>query len=215
MAVFFVGLPKPIAQFALLLPDDQVEDREPEGKYHIGRKIIGNECKPQQCQRHLDVSGMPHPRVEPFGDRCGRMPLWVLALAPAVLYLVPPLAVRLAVRIHPLPNGRCEIGSAGFLVWWLTAELLHRITAAFFLAPKRMAVRVVDLLIREHPELAPLRPRCLRELAALENDPAYRRMMYSRADLPISSHLLDGFPELASFRDFLLGPPSAPAEAAA
>lgn len=97
----------------------------------------------------------------------------------------------------------------------LTAELLHRITAAFFLAPKRMAVRVLDLLIREHPDLAPLRPRFLRELAALENDPTYRRMMYSREDLPISSHLLDRYPELAPFRDFLLGPPPAVAEAAA
>jgi hypothetical protein len=97
----------------------------------------------------------------------------------------------------------------------LTAELLRRIVATFFLAPKRMAVRVVDLLIREHPELAPLRPRCLRELAALENDPVYRRMMYSREELPISFHLLDSFPELAALRDFLLGPPSASAEAAA
>jgi len=97
----------------------------------------------------------------------------------------------------------------------LTAGLLHRITAAFFLAPRRMAVRVLDLLIREHPDLAPLRPRCLRELAALKNDPAYRRMMYSREDLPISAHLLGRFPELASFRDFLLGAPPASAEAAA
>ena len=97
----------------------------------------------------------------------------------------------------------------------LTAELLRRIVAAFFLAPKRMAVRVVDLLIREHPDLALLRPRCLRELAALENDPAYRRMMYSREELPVSFHLLDSFPELAAFRDFLLGPPPAAAEAAA
>lgn len=52
----------------------------------------------------------------------GRTPLWTLALAPAVLYLLPPLAVRLTVLIHPLPSGRCEIGSAGFLVWWLTAQ---------------------------------------------------------------------------------------------
>lgn len=97
----------------------------------------------------------------------------------------------------------------------LMAELLHRITAAFFLAPTRMAVRVLDLLIREHPEVAPLRPRCVRELAALGSDPAYRRMMYSRDELPVSFHLLDGYPELASFRDFLLGPPPLPAEAAA
>jgi hypothetical protein len=52
----------------------------------------------------------------------GKTPLWTLALAPGVLYLVPPLAVRLAVLVHPLPNGRCEIGSADFLVWWLTAQ---------------------------------------------------------------------------------------------
>lgn len=97
----------------------------------------------------------------------------------------------------------------------LTAELLHRITAAFFLAPKRMAVRILDLLILEHPELAFLRPRCVRELAALGNDPAYRRMMYSREDLPISFHLLDRYPEMASFRGFLLGPPAVSAEAMA
>lgn len=52
----------------------------------------------------------------------GKTPLWTLALAPGVLYLVPPLAVRLAVLVHPLPNGKCDIGSAGFLVWWLTAQ---------------------------------------------------------------------------------------------
>jgi len=52
----------------------------------------------------------------------GKAPLWVLALAPLVLYLLPPLAVRLTLLIHPLPNGRCELGSAAFLVWWLTAQ---------------------------------------------------------------------------------------------
>jgi hypothetical protein len=97
----------------------------------------------------------------------------------------------------------------------LTAELLHRVTAAFFLAPRRTAVRILDLLIREHPELAPLRPRCVGELAALGTDPAYRRMMYSREELPISFHLLDRHPELAAFRDLLQGPRPAPSEAAA
>jgi hypothetical protein len=46
----------------------------------------------------------------------------LLLLAPAVLYLVPPLLVRLATLHAPLPHGRVELASAGFLRWWFTTQ---------------------------------------------------------------------------------------------
>jgi hypothetical protein len=45
-----------------------------------------------------------------------------LGLAPAVLYLVPPLMVRVATLVAPLPRGRVELASAGFLRWWFTSQ---------------------------------------------------------------------------------------------
>jgi hypothetical protein len=45
-----------------------------------------------------------------------------LAVAPALLYLVPPLLVRLATLHRPLPHGRVELASGEFLRWWLTSQ---------------------------------------------------------------------------------------------
>ena len=50
-----------------------------------------------------------------------RDPRW-LALAPVVLYLVPPLLVRLATLRAPLPHGRVELASGAFLRWWFTSQ---------------------------------------------------------------------------------------------
>src|SRR4051794_37591076 len=44
------------------------------------------------------------------------------ALAAAVLYLVPPLLVRLATAGRPLPEGRVDLASAAFLRWWVTSQ---------------------------------------------------------------------------------------------
>ena len=43
-------------------------------------------------------------------------------LTPAILFLVPPLVVRASTWWSPLPSGRVEPGSGGFLHWWFTAQ---------------------------------------------------------------------------------------------
>jgi hypothetical protein len=43
-------------------------------------------------------------------------------LSPAILFLLPPLAVRAATWWRPLASGRLEPGSRGFLHWWFTAQ---------------------------------------------------------------------------------------------
>jgi hypothetical protein len=42
--------------------------------------------------------------------------------SPAVLYLLPPLAVRLQARVWPLPRGRVDLASGAFLRWWASAQ---------------------------------------------------------------------------------------------
>jgi hypothetical protein len=46
----------------------------------------------------------------------------LIALAPVVLYLLPPLLVRLATLGRPLPQGRVELASSPFLRWWITSQ---------------------------------------------------------------------------------------------
>jgi len=47
---------------------------------------------------------------------------WLLVLAPVILFLLPPLLVRLATWLRPLPVGRIELASPEFLRWWFTAQ---------------------------------------------------------------------------------------------
>jgi hypothetical protein len=51
--------------------------------------------------------------------RTGPAAAW---LTPAILFLLPPLAVRAHARWRPLASGRLEPGSRGFLHWWFTAQ---------------------------------------------------------------------------------------------
>ena len=53
---------------------------------------------------------------------CGYAPLWVIALAPACLYLLPPLVVRLTLLVFPIADGRFRLTDAEFLRWWFTAQ---------------------------------------------------------------------------------------------
>ena len=41
---------------------------------------------------------------------------------PVVLYLLPPIAVRLQLRVWPLPHGRVDLASGPFLRWWASAQ---------------------------------------------------------------------------------------------
>jgi hypothetical protein len=43
-------------------------------------------------------------------------------LTPAILFLVPPLVVRVSTWWRPLATGRLEPGSGDFLHWWFTAQ---------------------------------------------------------------------------------------------
>ena len=47
---------------------------------------------------------------------------WLLVLAPVILFLLPPLMVRLGTWRKPLPVGRIDLGSPEFLRWWFTAQ---------------------------------------------------------------------------------------------
>lgn len=46
---------------------------------------------------------------------------WI-AVTPVVLYLLPPIAVRITQWWRPLPSGRAELASGSFLRWWATAQ---------------------------------------------------------------------------------------------
>ena len=52
----------------------------------------------------------------------GRAGLRVAWLSPIVLFLVPPVVVRLATAWKPLSTGVVDPGSAAFLYWWFTAQ---------------------------------------------------------------------------------------------
>jgi hypothetical protein len=77
----------------------------------------------------------------------------------------------------------------------INAELFKWVIERFFLRPTSSAVRVIDLLIAEFPELNACRPRIVRELYALNDNIEYQRMMYSRASTPIMFSLFDRLPE--------------------
>src|SRR5262245_49986401 len=52
----------------------------------------------------------------------GWSPMRVMWLAPACLYLVPPVIVRLITLRRALAPGRIELASADFLRWWATTQ---------------------------------------------------------------------------------------------
>jgi hypothetical protein len=47
---------------------------------------------------------------------------WLVVLALGILYLLPPLMVRLATWCWPLPAGDVALASPAFLRWWFTAQ---------------------------------------------------------------------------------------------
>jgi hypothetical protein len=85
----------------------------------------------------------------------------------------------------------------GHLFRWLVGE--------FFNAPKRASLRVVDELVREHPELGSRKAAMRRQVAALAGDGAYHRSLYARHIVPRSFARFDGAPELHAMRHVLPG----------
>jgi hypothetical protein len=51
-----------------------------------------------------------------------RWPRWTWCLAPAWLLVVPPLVVRMILAIRPIPQTEIAVGSAPFMIWWLTSQ---------------------------------------------------------------------------------------------
>ena len=47
---------------------------------------------------------------------------WLYVLPPIVLFLVPPLLVRIATFRRPLGEGEIPLASPAFLQWWFTAQ---------------------------------------------------------------------------------------------
>jgi predicted metal-dependent hydrolase len=67
---------------------------------------------------------------------------------------------------------------------------------AFFMRPTRAAVRVLDVLVGEAPELRISQRRMVRELKALDRDERFRRMMLSPESTPVTFRLMERYPEL-------------------
>jgi hypothetical protein len=66
---------------------------------------------------HAAVAAIPLVAVSTGAGRSGL--IW---LAPALLYLLPPLVVRTVLLWRPLPVGRVPADDPGFLTWWFTAQ---------------------------------------------------------------------------------------------
>jgi hypothetical protein len=67
----------------------------------------------------LHVLGTLTPLLFAFFGAADWRAVWI---CPIVLFLVPPLVVRAATLIRPLPAGRVDIESRDFLVWWFSAQ---------------------------------------------------------------------------------------------
>ena len=76
-----------------------------------------------------------------------------------------------------------------------SARLFRTIVGTLLVTPVHSTARVVRVLGAEYPELAPLLPRMLQELADLRNNREYHEMMYSRRSTPVTFALFDEFPE--------------------
>ena len=86
-----------------------------------------------------------------------------------------------------------------------TALLFRGIVGTLLMTPVHSTARVVRVLAAEYPELAPLVPRMLGELASLPDNADYHEMMYSRRTTPVTFELFDEFPEFHQMRAVLRG----------
>jgi hypothetical protein len=86
-----------------------------------------------------------------------------------------------------------------------TALLFRAIVGTLLVTPVHSTTRVIRVLAAEYPELAPVVPRMLRELRALQGSVEYHQMMYSRRTTPVTFALFDEFPEFHQMRTVLRG----------
>lgn len=86
----------------------------------------------------------------------------------------------------------------------MQARLFGVMMAEFFTAPKRAGKAVLQALLDEFPELAPLGADLHRELAALATSRNYHASLYSRATTPRAFALFDELPEFKDIGRYLL-----------
>jgi hypothetical protein len=72
----------------------------------------------------------------------------------------------------------------------------------FIVAPKRAAVRVLDALVGQHPDLQPLLPRLKTELRDLGQTKAFQQSIFCAPVAPRSERLMTPYPEFDSFRSY-------------
>lgn len=86
----------------------------------------------------------------------------------------------------------------------LNVFLFHRMMREYFTTPKRAAIKVVDELVSQFPELEPLRVTLHNDLKDLKTSKAYHRSLYSRELTPRSFKLFDQLPEFNDLGKTLL-----------
>lgn len=98
-------------------------------------------------------------------------------------------------------------------VWPKTGALLRQcnirlfawMVGEFFSAPKRSALRVVAALAGEFPELQPHCPQFCCQLRELDNNPVYRRSLYSPKNVPNTFRRFDAWPEFSALAKVMPG----------
>ena len=90
------------------------------------------------------------------------------------------------------------------LVRRTSAWLFRTVVRSLLVTPVHSTARVVDILAAEYPELAPLVPQMLQQLAALGRSAEYHEMMYSRSTTPVTFSLFDEHSEFHAMREVLL-----------
>src|SRR5882724_8886010 len=93
----------------------------------------------------------------------------------------------------------------GFLLQRLNVRLLAWMIEEYFSTPKRSALRVVEALIEEFPELRPQYSKFCRELRELGNDGHYRRSLYCPENVPKTFRRFDAFSEFRSLAKVMPG----------
>ena len=83
---------------------------------------------------------------------------------------------------------------------WLravNAVLYRRFIRTMWLRPTAAGRRVIEVLVREHPQLRPIRPRLLRALATLHRNGEFRQMMFSPQTFPLTFSLIRRYGEFS------------------
>lgn len=87
----------------------------------------------------------------------------------------------------------------------LNARLLQWMIGNFLTTPRHAVLKVVDVLITEYPELAPLREAARAALRQLGGNRSFQETLYSRANVPGTMAQFDRVPEFKRLESVLTG----------